>query len=184
MSCFRRVYLPIKVMKTLVILISVLPCFSWAQTPLERERARFEAEAATALAPVREAYRLRLLAALDSLTKAGQLDAAVEVRAELATISGIKPGNQNAPIAGQKWEWDKGQVIFARDGFVKSSDGGWEARGLVTSWKHLGNGVLILHIDKGRNDQKIALLQFNPTWTEYSGWSFDGTVIATRRKVR
>lgn len=169
-------------MKLTTLILILCSSLALAETPLERERARFEKESAAALAPVREGYKQRLTSALDALTKAGQLDAALDVRTELAKIAGVKPGNDYAPIAGQKFKWGSETIEFLSTGKVRNA--GWDSRGLVTSWKHVGNGNIICHIDKGRDNQKIALLQFKPNWIEYSGWSFDGTVIPPSGRAR
>lgn len=96
----------------------------------------------------------------------------------------LEAGDPSFPIAGQTWGWQFGAIKFGTDGLVHTLDGNWEKRGLVTTYKHIGNGVVLIEIIKGRDSQLISLLKFNPSWSEYTGWDFDGKRIDTRRRVQ
>jgi hypothetical protein len=175
-------------MKLKIITLLVLTLASPLRADPASELKRFESEAEAALKPVRTAYMTRLNAAMATATRNGQLDEALLCRAALDKVKSPLPAGSllapKLPISGAKWQWEKGEIIFAQDGIVHSGDGDWEKRGLVTTWRHIGNGAVVLEITKGRNDQLIALLQFDAAWTSYDGFSFDGKKIAKRVPVK
>ena len=45
----------------------------------------------------------------------------------------------------------------------------------------MGPRIMILHIDKGRDNMLISLLMFNDQGTAFTGWGFEGGTLTGKR---
>lgn len=152
-----------------------------AQLPtsiVQSELERFERDKKAALQPVIAAHEKRLTDLQASLTKAGRLDEALAAREAIARLKTDR-GQGAELLPGSVWSRGSGPgtVKLLQSGLAVSGDGMWEARGLVTRWEHKGGQVVLLTIEKGRSDKLCEVWIFDPTWTAFSGYDFDGLPV-------
>jgi hypothetical protein len=85
--------------------------------------------------------------------------------AEITTKEQLK-----AHLLGTDWSWEMEQVRLKPDGFVENK--GWDARGLVTRWEAIDARTVLFVIEKGRGNDRIAVLRFTDDLTQYNGYDF------------
>ncbi len=178
---------------SLAFIVTVNGLFALAQakaenlpSPAETEIARFERARADVLRPLIAEHKKRLTQILADLTKSGRLEDAVVAAKALKAVEPDAKEEENAdgsvpsPMAGTVWRRDGGKVRFDADGTVDDTGGAWSKRGLVTRWKHYGNGVVLLTIVKGRANQLCEVWLLDKEWQKYQGYSFEGQQIEGR----
>lgn len=155
---------------------------------LKAAGASYQTTTKAALAALDKAYEQEIR----DLTKAGKLDAATALQKEQKefrlnlTAVGLRPVDVTSKealhryIAGSAWTW--GDMRFKPTGHVEVKD--WDARGLVTRWEAVDRRTVLLIIEKGRDQDRYAVLTFNEELTEFRGYDFNGKdrIPASKRK--
>lgn len=142
--------------------------------------------------------------AITESTKALQLEQAEAIQQELndfkenreslTTASRTKPDAPPTPaeittkeqlktfLLGTDWSWETEQVRLKPDGFVENK--GWDSRGLVTRWEAIDARTVLFVIEKGRGNDRIAVLRFSDDLTEYNGYDFVAKpLLSMKRKT-
>jgi hypothetical protein len=131
-------------------------------------------------------YRRRLTTLLDEETKAGKLDTALAVRDE---IKGVDEGGRKVAtkadlkraLAGSRWAWDESPLVLQADGVARHA--GWEANKLTTRWDAIDRRTVILVVEKGRDTDRIAVLEFTESLEEYRGIDHRGVWFERKRRL-
>lgn len=86
-----------------------------------------------------------------------------------------------ASLVGTAWQWTPTETIqFNADGTVTNA--GWP--GLTTTWKVIDRRTVLLFIERGRSNDRYAILSFTPDASAYSAYGFGGEQPGTEyRKV-
>jgi hypothetical protein len=138
--------------------------------------ATYQASMKQATAAVTKSYEQ----AVRDLTKAGKIADAEAVQAGLKEFRTAGGGRVRAFEVATKedlqrhlsdtfWLLGDGTKLRA-DGLVENR--GWAA--FVTSWKAIDRRTVVLVIEKGRNDNKLAILTFSEDLTHFTGYDFNG----------
>jgi hypothetical protein len=121
--------------------------------------------------------------AVKDFTKAGKLAQADAAQAELkefrsrAPAAHLKPADVTTKEDLRKylidtvWTWDEG-LRFKADGYVEQKQ--WTSAGLVTKWEAIDRRTVLLWIEKGREENRYAVLTFSEDLSELRGFDFNG----------
>jgi hypothetical protein len=87
-------------------------------------------------------------------------------------------------LLGTRWQWDgtAGEIItFKEDGFIECKE--WTRRGLFTSWVVIDRRTVLLTIERGRDNDRYAVLTFNDDMSAFNGFDFHraGKLATSRR---
>jgi hypothetical protein len=86
-------------------------------------------------------------------------------------------------LADSKWEWGADDMlVLSRNGIVQ--DANWQSRGLVTRWEAIDRRTVLMMIDKGRDDNRCAIMRFNETLTGYDAINFEGGAKQNNRRLK
>jgi len=151
------------------------------------EKIQVSNDAAVKLAA--EDYKRQLVLLLDAETKAGRLDAALLVRDEIANIDASTGPNTKLAtkaalkkaLGGTKWKWDESPLILQSDGLAKHP--GWDASKIVTKWEVVDRRTVILIIEKGRNINRYAILEFSESLDEFKGFDFEQGRLEVKKRL-
>jgi hypothetical protein len=102
-----------------------------------------------------------------ALTEAGRPATGPSAGAEPKEVLGL-----DAILADTDWEWGSETIRFQADGTVASK--GWTSRGLVTTWKVIDTHTVLLYVDRGRRENRYAILSFSPDASSFSEYGFNG----------
>jgi len=114
------------------LITTVVLSFAWVQNTvadaeLERLQASYNGAVERAVAPLRDTYEKELLKLMEKHTKAGNLDAALEVKVELEQLTGktlgSKSGSAETTKAGDKIFIDKTWKTPTGTNFTFNQDG-------------------------------------------------------------
>jgi hypothetical protein len=133
-------------------------------------------------------FKRDLTSLLDVETKAGRLDAALAIRDEIrAADEGRKAGvstkaDLKKALTGSRWNWGEGMLVLQADGLARHPV--WETSSLVTRWEAVDRRTAILTIERGRNTNKLAVLEFSEALDEIAGGvNFEGTPMAVKKRL-
>jgi hypothetical protein len=75
-------------------------------------------------------------------------------------------------LEGTTWLWgdDKVLVKLDKEGVVRNDL--WESQGLVTKWEPIDRRTVFLVVEKGRDNDRYAVLTFTEDLQEYDGYDF------------
>ncbi|HEY1064630.1 MAG TPA: hypothetical protein VGE52_00910 [Pirellulales bacterium] len=127
---------------------------------------------------------------LDDATAKKDANAVVELREKIAAIeteikeasdalkSGAKSDAGAAALAkalrGTVWQWGPDETIrLDEDGQVTCVN--WNNRGLRTSWRAIDRRTVLLYIVEGRNENRYAILKFDPGVQYFTLFPFEGS---------
>jgi hypothetical protein len=84
-------------------------------------------------------------------------------------------------LAGTEWAWGL-SFRFKPDGYVENAN--WTMRGLVTRWEAIDHRTVVLVVERGRDQNRYAILTFSSDLTEFSGFDFEskGYIEPKKRK--
>ncbi len=75
-------------------------------------------------------------------------------------------------LNGSLWHWGAEDFVrFEPNGTIANA--GWTARGLLTSWKVIDRRTVLLVIERGRVQDRYAILTFTPNIDGYTGYGFE-----------
>jgi hypothetical protein len=164
------------------------------KTPTSQTMKASLADFQSAMKKAHEGMMAAYEKAVREYTKALEIDKAEAVNSELdafkkKAVAKVIPMTEKAgsietntsglaslekSLKGTIWEWDtNGSIRFQPDGIVMNS--GWTAKGLVASWKVIDRRTVLLCIERGRNENRYAILTFSPNVDSYSGYNFGGS---------
>jgi hypothetical protein len=134
-------------------------------------------------------YKKQLTEALAAETKAGNLDAAVELRDELKRADEAAPPRAPTPpkaalrkaLVGTRWNWNGVPMTLHADGYVRNAD--WEANRLVTRWEAVDRRTVVLVVEKGRARDYYAVLEVSEKLDEFGGYGFDGKRLKAAKRL-
>ncbi|HVT82306.1 MAG TPA: hypothetical protein VHM90_16810 [Phycisphaerae bacterium] len=77
-----------------------------------------------------------------------------------------------AGVEGTTWLWgeENVQVRLDKDGTAHNDI--WDSKGLVTLWEPIDRRTVLLRVDKGRDNDRYAVMCFSEDLQEYDGWDF------------
>jgi|GEM_PF-4755026 len=124
--------------------------------------------------------------AVKDLTKGGKLAQADAVQTELKEFRSKALGAVRTKedlrriLSGTSWVWGEG-LKLKPDGYVEQKD--WQSGGLVTKWEAVDRRTVVLWIEKGRNENRYAILMFSEDLTDFQCFDFNGKDrITVKRK--
>ena len=133
-------------------------------------------------------YKSQLTQLMDAETKAGKLDAALTVREEIKAVEDTAPKSRVATKAALKkslentrWNWADEALILRADGIATHP--AWVAGKLVTTWEVVDRRTAIISIAKGRDTNRIAVLEFSETLDEFKGFDFGGGKLESKKRL-
>ena len=164
----------------------VAPLRAGYEKSLDKARVDFEVAAKQAGLD----YKQQLSALLDDETKAGNLDSALAVRAEIKELDGAvevpnrKVANKlelRRALAGSRWDWGDHPVVLKPDGFAKHNV--WDGLAFVIKWEAIDRRTVVLTFLKGRDANRIAVLEFSEALNEFKGIDFDGSEMKVKKRL-
>jgi hypothetical protein len=86
-------------------------------------------------------------------------------------------------VSGTNWDWGEGDVTFKEDGYAEHPV--WNGKlGLVTKWEPIDRRTVVLHIEKGRDANRYAILKFSEDLSSFSGYSFENAArLSSKRRA-
>src|SRR5262245_14688589 len=84
-------------------------------------------------------------------------------------------------LAGSQWEWTGGGLTLKHDGTAELPRSG--AGELAARWEAIDRRTAVLLIERGRADDRLAVLQFSEELGELGGYGFDGRRLFTRKRL-
>jgi hypothetical protein len=114
--------------------------------------------------------------------KAGEAELAAAAPVDKKAAASAQAALEKA-LRGTSWQWGEEVITFQANGTVANP--GWTANGLVTSWKAIDRRTVLFFIERGRPQNRYAILMFSPNLDSYSGLGFEGTAFPPyRQKAR
>ena len=184
----------------MILTFGICICLSAQETPskLPAKAMALHAEYRKALEKAQESYddtgkqaakeyKQELTKLLEIETKNGNLDGAITIRAEIKTLDVLPaPNLKGSPkatlkkaLAGTKWNWGDAPLTLQADGQARHPV--WDANKLVTRWEVADRRTVVLVIDKGRDSNRLAVLEFSETFDEFRGIDFGGGPLLGKR---
>lgn len=75
-------------------------------------------------------------------------------------------------LADSKWEWGNDDaLLLSGNGIVQNA--GWQSRGLITRWEAIDRRTVVMKIEQGRDDNRLAIMRFNESLTSYDAINFE-----------
>lgn len=157
----------------------------------EFERAVEASRSAHVAATIRLAgeYGKKLAGIQDEETKAGNLDGALLVRGERKSLE--KRFQQGMHVATKadlaafltntQWEWDENRLQLSEKGIVTHL--GFNASKLAVRWEAIDRRTVLLTITKGRDRDRVAILQFNESIDSVQGLDFTNAPIPAKKRL-
>jgi hypothetical protein len=111
----------------------------------------------------------------DRAVKEEDLDQAISIKKRIDDLKGASGGEEvNSAEALHNFLLTKmcGNTSFLPNGLVR--DPGWDGRGLVTSWEAVDRRTVIMRIERGRSDNKTAVLMFSEGLKRSHSIDFEG----------
>jgi len=75
-------------------------------------------------------------------------------------------------IEGSTWLWGDENVLVRLDKDGTAHNDIWDSKGLVTLWEPIDRRTVLLRVDKGRDNDRYAVMCFSEDLQEYDGWDF------------
>jgi len=159
----------------LTLALALLPPVLHAESAYDREVQQLTEQrdkaAAAAVEPINRRYQSSLEQLLKRATQAGDLDAAVKIKALLDPLSAGSSTDSEAQLrtalTSAKWSWEgvgKDTITFTKSGEAKLSNS-------TSAYKISGQRKITL---TSKVSGRTATLTLNATFTEFNGTDFDG----------
>lgn len=159
-----------------------------AQTDYQKASDKAQAVYDDAIRQATGIYKRQLTESLVSETKIGNLDAAIQIREEIKKAEEMVSPRSNVStkaalkkvLMGTRWNWGNKPLVFQADGYANHPD--WDSTRSATRWEAIDRRTVVLIVERGRGNDRYAILEFSEKLDEYKGYGFDNAARLTTSK--